>query len=689
MNILLCYNVFAKDGHKMKKIISIIGLLLLMILVSACTTEVGPKDTIPPEILGLNDITYTIGDDEPDYLDGVLAIDNVDGDVTHQIIVDDSAVDLTTVGAYELFYSVKDSSNNMYRVYVMVYVVEELIDLDTTPPNINGTKDITYYIGDDAPDYLKNVTANDNIDGNITHNIVVEDDTVDLLSEGVYTLTYRVSDQAGNESIVTVTVTVINQISHIEFLNIYHVNDTHGALLNDGNQMGISRIGNLILDEKANHPDNTIFISSGDMLQGTLISNYFYGASVIDTLNASQMDAFTLGNHEFDWGLEVVTEYFNPDTEGLKANFPLLGANVFFKGTTTRPDFVDAYTIIEKGNVKIGVIGLMGFGLESSIATSRVEDYYFDDPIPWTAYYAEHLRTVEDVDIVIVSIHGNSQFTNQGIGNLTGNQRVDVLFNGHSHSTYETFISRNGVDLPIMQSGANGSAVGKVHLALNENGEVLSYTAQNLNRFSESRLNTPSSLIDAVLSEYLHEVDALLNETIIISGSYYSRNDLTEYMAKLIRTSVDADFGIHNYGGTRANLDSGQNITVATLYEIFPFDNKIKTVELLGSEIKSYISNSGSVFVSYGSGLTYENIQNNTYYLVATNDYVFDLTSNPFIYGENPIDTGILIRDLWETVLRNRAEISNYFYINDPIILEMSVYPTQLDIFDRRQYLII
>ncbi|MCR3906885.1 MAG: DUF5011 domain-containing protein [Tenericutes bacterium] len=672
----------------MKKILSIISLLLLIGLVSGCTLEDRNKDTTPPEILGLDDITYTIGDEVPDYLDGVLAIDNVDGDMTDQIIVDDSAVDLTAVGAYELFYSVKDSSNNMFRVYVLVYVVEELIDIDTTPPSINGTQNITYNIGEEAPDYMQNVTANDNIDGNLTQSIIINDDDVDLTTEGVYDLTYRVADHAGNETVVTVTVTVVLQIDYVEYLNIFHINDTHGALLNDGNQMGISRIGNLVLDEKTSHPDHTIFIASGDILQGTLISNYFYGASTMDTLNASQLDAFTLGNHEFDWGLEVVTEYFNPETEGLKANFPLLGANVFLKDTTTRPDFVDAYTIIEKGNIKIGVIGLMGFGLESSIATSRVEDYYFDDPIPWAGYYAEYLRTVEDVDVVIVSIHGNSQFTNQGIGNLTGNQRVDVLFNGHSHSTYESFVSRDGVDLPVMQSGANGSAVGKIHLSLNEDGEVLSYTAQNLNMFSEARLNTPSGDIDSVLYEYLIEVDALLNETIIISGNYYSRNDLTEYMAKLIRTSANADFGIHNYGGTRASLNSGQNITVATLYEIFPFDNKIKTVELLGSEIKAYILDSGSVYVSYGSG-SYENIQDHTTYLVATNDYIFDQTDNPFIYGENPIDTGVLIRDLWETVLRNRAELSDYFYLTDPIILQQNQNILQLEIFNRKQYFIV
>jgi 2',3'-cyclic-nucleotide 2'-phosphodiesterase (5'-nucleotidase family) len=161
---------------------------------------------------------------------------------------------------------------------------------------------------------------------------------------------------SGNEKIVTVTVSVLEapDPSLISELNIFYINDTHGAILYNGNQMGLSKIGNLVLDERSIRPENTIFIAGGDILQGTLISNYFNGASTIDALNTIGLDAFVLGNHEFDWGLETVTEYFNPNALDLKAEFPLLGANVFLEGTTTRPDHIDAYTIIQKGNIKVG-----------------------------------------------------------------------------------------------------------------------------------------------------------------------------------------------------------------------------------------------------------------------------------------------------------------------------------------------
>ncbi|PKK92679.1 MAG: hypothetical protein CVV61_08490, partial [Tenericutes bacterium HGW-Tenericutes-6] len=404
--------------------------------------------------------------------------------------------------------------------------------------------------------------------------------------------------------------------------------------------------------------------------------------STIDILNAMQLESFTIGNHEFDWSLDKVTRYFDPSYEGIKANFPLLGANVFYKDTTIRPDFIDAYQIVEKANIKIGIIGTMGYGLESSIATAMVEDYEFQDPIYWTGYYAEELRVNHDVDIVLAVIHGSSDYTNQGIGALTGQSRVDATFNGHSHQNYVRFEARTGVDMPVIQSSSNGRAVGKVTLNLSTTGEVINYQAQNLTASSDARLSGQSAIIDAKISYYYDQVEPLLNEVIIKSKETYSRDQLTYYMAELIRVSGEAAIGLHNFGGTRSSLEQNQNITVATLYDIFPFDNKVKTARLKGSIIIDFIENgaSGSAVV-YEQGLSLGTIDPNQYYVVATNEYVFDQTDNPFIDGDDIIDTGIIIRDVLEAVLRKQAETHTHFDINLPVVLS-KLHDTVLLKFD-------
>lgn len=642
-------------------------LMSLSFLLLACQPNETEIDYVPPTFLGLKDIQYTLTDPKPDLLDGVTAFDSVDGDVTSRIVVDESQVDWNTPGIYNLIYTVTDTSNNLIGDSVLIIITERQGEVDQTPPIIYNASNVIYQIGDAIPDLSSGIIAYDDRDGNLTSEVVIDDSAVDWNVPGTYQLTYSVEDSSFNMFSITVTVTIQSGTATLSSLTIYYINDTHGAIQKNGSQMGLANIANLILDEKENHPNETLFIGGGDLLQGNVLSNYFYGSSMISMFNYMQMDAFVLGNHEFDWGLSRIQEYFNPDTTGTQANFPLLAANVFLKGTTTNPEHINPYTIIERLNVKIGIIGLMGYGLEDSIATSMVQDYYFDDPVTWAAYYADYLRTEEEVDVILAVVHGASDYTNQALGQLTGSERIDATFNGHSHQEYIRFESRDGIDMPVIQSGANGTYVGQVTLQLDSTQRVSGYQVKNLTASTESRLNTPDQGMQEIISSYVTIIEPLLTEVIITSSDYYSQTELTAFMARLIRLSVDADIGIHNYGGTRAGLDMGEAITVATLYEIFPFDNKVKYVELLGSEIKDYANS--SVYLDFATGLSLNSLEDDVYYKVATNEYVFDKVDNPFIYGLNPIDTGIIIRDVLEDVLRNQADSYPSFSMDHPIVL--------------------
>jgi 2',3'-cyclic-nucleotide 2'-phosphodiesterase (5'-nucleotidase family) len=301
----------------------------------------------------------------------------------------------------------------------------------------------------------------------------------------------------------------------------------------------------------------------------------------------------------------------------------------------------------------------------------------FDDPIIWAGHYAEHLRTNEDVDVVLAVIHGRSDYTNSQIAALSGNNKIDAIFNGHTHSRYTQTISRDGLDVPVIQSKANGEYVVRVSLTVS-NGSVIDFSLTNLHPTQssstasdhitrDSRLATSQTEVQAIINEYKLAIDSLLNEVILTSSSYYSKNDLTNYMAALIRLSVNADIGIHNYGGTRTELSQNQAITVATLYEIFPFDNRVKYVYLSGSDIKDYANSYDAL--SFKDGLSLSTLKNDVYYKVATNDYIFDKLDNPFIHGVDPVDTGILIRDLLETVLREQAKYYSTFSMDRPIVL--------------------
>lgn len=104
----------------MKKWLFILMVFFLVFLVS-CQKEL--IDVVPPTILGVKDLTYTIGRPEPNYLNGITARDNVDGDITHLIEVDISEVDLTSPGIYAIVYLVSDLSNNQSKEEAVIIVL--------------------------------------------------------------------------------------------------------------------------------------------------------------------------------------------------------------------------------------------------------------------------------------------------------------------------------------------------------------------------------------------------------------------------------------------------------------------------------------------------------------------------------------------------------------------------------------
>ena len=318
-----------------------------------------------------------------------------------------------------------------------------------------------------------------------------------------------------------------------DFLEIYYINDFHGALEQDDDQLGIAYIANYIKTRKEMYPENVLFIAGGDILQGSALSNYYYGLSTINLLNLIGLDAFTLGNHEFDWGIETVLAYADGNTENGEANFPFLGANVFFKHTTNIPEEIEPYTIIQKGNYKVGIIGTMGYGLESSIAYSRISDYEFGSPITAVKYYAEYLRTVEECDIIIVSAHDSGSVLNNALLELTGDYKVDAIFNGHSHTEYALINS----DTPILQAGDNGEFLGYVRFDFTET--TTSVSAENLRYFSSSLLRTPDTEVQNLLDQYILELEDIIGQEIFVSDEYYSSAELSVWLASLMRISTN------------------------------------------------------------------------------------------------------------------------------------------------------
>lgn len=650
--------------------------LLLMIGLGSCQEEINEgRLIVPATITFIDDLIHYTDEDIPSLKEGVIVSHNYYENLEDLLIIDSSRVDWDTQGIYQINYYVTTPYQVTTKAVRDVTVLEGREEALKIYPAIIGLKDITYYIGDEVPNYLEDIVAFDLNDGYITDQLIIDDTSVDYDTVGTYQVRYSVMNSQTLITTETITITVLQPvISSDTELHVLYINDTHGAILEDGNQMGLVNIASYV-DYVESQEDHVLFISGGDLLQGSLLSNYYYGAPIIEALNLMNHEAFTLGNHEFDWGLNVILDYFNGNHE-IQANYPLLAANVFYSNTETQPEGIQPYTIVTRGDLRIGIIGTIGYGLESSIATSRVTGYEFRDPVTYVSYYANYLRTNEDVDLVFAIDHGARSDTNQGIGNLTGSSRVDAMFNGHTHQNSLTFIAREGLDMPVMQSAAYGQVVGHLTLDISRNG-LENYQAQNLG-FNQMPSNmTINPEIEALIDSYYDEVEPLITHVILPSSSYYSRNDLTQYMAKLMALKTNAVVGIHNGGGTRTDLAYNEGITVAKLYEIFPFDNRIKTVYLKGSVIQALIGSFSSSEVFVLDNMTFIDDED---YLVATNDYLFDKETLPFLSGTGMMDTGLYIRDIFLSVVETQAETYASFSMTYDVVFPLGAWLTILEL---------
>lgn len=442
----------------------------------------------------------------------------------------------------------------------------------------------------------------------------------------------------------------------LEYLDIYYLNDLHGAIEENEYQIGLSKIANFVNSKRNEAKDNTLLLAGGDMLQGSALSNYYMGASTIHIMNEMGFDAMTTGNHEFDWGLEVVTDYFNPQTQNQKANFPLLGANIKDKRTNEIPTHIKPYTIITKLDQKIGIIGTIGYGLESSIAQSRIDNYEFLEPTKVIKDLTKELRTQQGVDIIIVLAHDSGDYSLSSLSNETGDYKVNAIFNAHSHQEYASI--SNGV--PTLQAKANGERVGFVRIALTDKYQT---QAVNYRSSSSSLFNIEDGNVKALVDGYKAETDVLFQTPIMTNRTYLSKTTLTEWVASVMRVKTNADIAFHNTGGTRVDFYDNETINLAKLYQVLPFDNVVKTVYLDGSQINSLMNRND---LRYSSEITY--FQSGTLYKVATNDYVFDKTNDVFIYGDNPSNDGYVLRDIVFDELNLQKEVYSDFIVTNPLL---------------------
>lgn len=250
-----------------------------------------------------------------------------------------------------------------------------------------------------------------------------------------------------------------------DHLTILHTNDTHSQVEpKANNQGGYARRMGVIRAERAKDK-NLLLVDAGDFCQGTPYFNFYHGRVELQAMNRMQYDAVTLGNHEFDNGLDTLAAVLQT------AKFPIVCANYDFTGTVLE-NIIKPYTIVRKGGLKIGIFGL-GCDPKGIISDKNFQPAKFLDPYPVAQQMADTLRA-QKCDIVICLSHmGTFGKAPEDICDTTlvaHTRGIDAVIGGHTHKLYDNLHIANldGDSIPVVQMAKSGVYLGKTVLFLSD-----------------------------------------------------------------------------------------------------------------------------------------------------------------------------------------------------------------------------
>lgn len=256
-------------------------------------------------------------------------------------------------------------------------------------------------------------------------------------------------------------------------LEVLHTNDTHSCIMPLNPNLadtavagrgGFLRRVAMIKEERAKNPD-LLLIDSGDFSQGSPFYTMFKGDVEVGLMNLMGYDAVTIGNHEFDFGLENMARIFK------MAKFPVVCANYDFTGTCVE-GLVKPYVIIKRNGLRIGLFGLSP-QLEGLVDLSKCKGVTYLDPVEVGNRVAAELKHDKKCDVVICVSHlGWLRPDEMGDQKLLASSKdIDLVLGGHSHSYFKALRYVNNADgkaVPVDQNGKNAMYVGKLTLSFDK-----------------------------------------------------------------------------------------------------------------------------------------------------------------------------------------------------------------------------
>ena len=400
-------------------------------------------------------------------------------------------------------------------------------------------------------------------------------------------------------------------------LTILHTNDLHARVIPDARGRGGFAEVAAVLRAEREGCGHCVHLNGGDLITGMPVSTIFEGTPIFEIANKLGIDAFTLGNHEFDHGWRQVAVFRN------KADFPVLSANALGPDGRTIADA--PYTVLRVNGLRVAVIGFVMGNLAGMLTPTTLGPVH-TTPVPETARRLAR-QLAGRVDLVVALGH---IFQTEGSAILRDVPEVSVVVEGHNHGGRQEM--ERVEDRVLVGLRAYGVVVGRLDLEVDtETKRVASAEWKIIPVQGGSR----SPDVARLVRKWERRVSKIVDRPIGEARREISRDELRVLMEQAIREEMQADFTHMNRGGVRDILPKGV-IREREWFNIMPFDNKIVVAHVRGEQVSEALR--GGRVVEAGRR-----------YVVALTDYAVD---NPTLRKELELDgmqfqpTGRLLREL-------------------------------------------
>ncbi len=467
-------------------------------------------------------------------------------------------------------------------------------------------------------------------------------------------------------------------------VTILFFNDPHGHLTpfeiksEKGRQEagGIARMAALIRDIRAENSRKhvrTLVLVAGDILQGTPMSTVFRGEPDVECMNAMGVDAMTVGNHEFDFGLENFHKL-----QG-RAAFPFLSANIVEK-QSGRPLCRSSLTIPLQDDLALTVIGvtteeLLTVTLADNVATLGVTGAV-------SSVRQVHDRVRSRGPVVLLS-HSGYRIDREIAAALPD---LAAIIGGHDHILLSPY--RQVGPVPIFQAFEKGLYLGRIDLRIDAVSKKAALVDHTYIPITAGTATDPQAA--AIVAAYQERLGGRFKEVIGRADTFldaergrirYAETALGNFVADIMVDHTGAQMALINSGAIRASIQQGP-VTLEDLFKTVPFANELVMVELTGAEIEQALQRSvgGSREDEDGgflqvSGLTFEvrgrsviniragknrqPLQPRTVYRVAISDFLATGGDKYMLFiGKPQIKTGLPLRELIVDTIRRRGVIA-------------------------------